>query len=312
MAASKGTPMTVAVGFTCDDGLVLAVDSEISDGVARFDGDKAWFWSLPDEAENPLLKIAVVGSGDLAFIRYAAERIRFGLRVEMNRDDVQSVIQGVVSDIHINHLYPYPEAADRPVIDLLIAIRAPDGRRLLSTSLTTVSKVWNYNVVGTGSTLANFLIKRFLGGRFTVGEAAFLSAHVLFHVKRNILRCGGRTRIFVMYNDSHVAGFLRDDAVQEYEQYAERFEALIRPVLLNGSSDHLNAVEFANQVDSLAEQLKRLRPLQLEQVANVSQNIVIEVPTRHMTMTGQLPSVMDERETPLPLRASDGTTQEEK
>jgi 20S proteasome alpha/beta subunit len=280
--------MTIAVGFTCDDGLVLAADTEISSDSFRIDGDKAWFLRVPPDAETPTLKVGVVGSGDLAFIRYAAELIRTGLDKDMRKDDVQAVVQGVVNDIHHNHLYPYGQPHERPVIELLVGVLAQDGRRLISTNLTAVSKVWNYEAVGTGSWLANFLIKRFYSGRLPLTSAIFLCTQVLLHAKTHVPKCGGSSRVLVMPDVRANAGFLRDEVVKEYERFVEKFDTLIQPLMFNRFNPNVDLSDFYRIVDDFALKLKTLRSSRfLEEEAEKVQrgNLVLIPRTGTITIT---------------------------
>jgi len=203
-------PMTIAVGFRCTDGLVLAVDSEVSDDSSRYEDEKAWIYRYPPEDANPRLKVGIVGAGDLAFVRYAAERIGYALNENMGKDDVQGAVQGVINDIHLNHLYPYPDNLTRPEIYMLVGCLAHDGNRLLTTSLTTVTKVINFETLGIGRPLANFLIKRFYKGRIEVSAGIFVSTQVLMHARNHVPRCGGDSQIIVMYGENKNAGKVRE------------------------------------------------------------------------------------------------------
>jgi hypothetical protein len=202
----------------------------------------------------------------------------------MSKDDVQGAVQGVVHDIYLNHLYPYPDPATRPDIALIIGVLAKDGRRLMTTSLTTVTKVQNYEAVGIGSPLANFLIKRFYSGRVSVAAATFLATQILHHAKNNVQRCGGRSRILVMYHVGANAGFLGDNVIKEYETYTDKFDAAIRPVMFSGPDKSVTVDQFSTLLDALTQELKVLRPFQLAQAEKVSRNILLKAEAGEFTV----------------------------
>jgi len=97
--------------------------------------------------------------GSLAIRAVVIQQILCGF-VKPESSDGRRHRHAAGSVIHLNHLYPYPDAASRPEISLIVGALASDGYRLVTTSLTTVTKVWNYEAVGVGSPLANCLIKR--------------------------------------------------------------------------------------------------------------------------------------------------------
>src|SRR5215510_2312690 len=175
-------PMTVAVGFMCTDGIVIAADREISTLTVKLDDQKAWLFSYPKDTIDslPLLRIGIAGAGDYGFIKFAAERLDEQLAAWVTQhgtveiDDVNNAIQVVLTDIHHNHLYPYGQPHERPTIDLLVGIWLRSSRmRLGRSSLTAVTKVWNYEAVGIGSDLANFLVRRFYSERISSSSAMF-------------------------------------------------------------------------------------------------------------------------------------------
>ena len=98
--------MTVAVGFHCTDGVVLAADSEISNAYMKYQGDKAWVYKYPRDASAYWLQLGIVGAGDAAFIQYASGRIDAAMHDLFDHcdkptmDDGNSVVQGVLNDIH--------------------------------------------------------------------------------------------------------------------------------------------------------------------------------------------------------------------
>ena len=262
--------MTVALGFHCTDGVVLAADSEISNNVMKYQGDKAWIYKYPSDAERFELQVGIVGAGDASFIQYAAERIDASLgdeiqkRTRLTMAQVNSVIQGVVNELHHTHLYPVPPTHDQPRVELIIGIWLGDTRnRLAKTYLTAMTKVWNYDAVGIGSALANFIIKRFYGGRVTVSQAVFIATQVLMHVKDNVPACGGQSKVIAMFKRGDV-GFIRSDTISDHEGFLKDFDGAIAPVFFGGTDETLSDQAFNQHVDALSTELKALR-----RVANV-------------------------------------------
>lgn len=287
--------MTVAVGFMCTDGIVLAADREVSTPSLKFEGPKAWYYRYPPDAAQPTLKVGIVGAGDYSFIKFAAERIDGQLREwiqghgQASMDEVNGLIQGVINDIHLNHLYPVGQPYERPTIDLLIGIRLHTGRiRLARTSLTAITKVQNYEAIGIGSDLANFLVTRLYSGRVTATTAAFWATQVLMHAKDYVPGCGGKSDVVVIFQAGN-AGFVKQDTIHKNEQFLTAFESAIQPVFFGGSDPTVDDRAFVARVDELATRLKALRDVRFikNQAEQVRQDVKIEVPAGNITMSGE-------------------------
>lgn len=268
--------MTVAVGFMCTDGIVLAADREISTPTVKLDDQKAWLYSYPKQTDDtaPLLRVGIAGAGDYSFIKFAAERIDAQLDAWIAQhgaveiDDVNDAIQTVLTDVHHEHLYPYGQPHERPTIDLLIGIWLRSGRmRLARSSLTAVTKVWNYEAVGIGSDLANFLVRRFYSQRIPLSSAMFWASYALMHAKKYVPGVGGGSDIIALFK-SGTAGHLKAEHIAKYEKYAIEFEKAIHPVFLAGAEEKGGHAAFNQAVDQLAIQLKKLHdPAFIEQQA---------------------------------------------
>jgi 20S proteasome alpha/beta subunit len=255
--------MTVAVGFRCADGIVLAADREVSTPFAKFDGPKAWVYSYPTESSDPILRIGIVGAGDYAFIKFASERIdhHASAWIAQHRiatiDEAIDIVQLIISEIHKQHLYPAGRPEDRPAIDLLVGIWvAGAGWRLVRTSLTAVTNVWNYEAIGTGSDLANFLVRRFYIDQIPISSAMFWASYVLMHAKHYVPGCGGSSDVIAMLDTG--AGKIQRETISKYEQFATDFENAIHPIFLSGAAS-VKQETFMQSVDELSIKLKLLR-----------------------------------------------------
>jgi hypothetical protein len=206
----------------------------------------------------------------------------------MTMPAVSSLIQGVVTDIHHNHLYPVSQLTyERPVIDLIIGVCLRGRMRLMKTQLTAITKVVEYEAVGAGADLANFIIKRFYGGRLAVSQAVFIAAEALKHAKDFVPGCGGQTNIIVMYGNKLV-GYLPPDNIAKREEFLARFDDAIAPTFFGGTDATVTDEEFSRRVDELARRLKRLRNIEAiaEQAAQVRSDVTVQLSGVQATVTG--------------------------
>jgi 20S proteasome alpha/beta subunit len=287
--------MSIAIGFQCTDGIVLAADSEISNSFVKLPGDKAWIYKYPPAADRFTLQIGIVGAGDASFIQYASERIndaleeKFEKQQRMTMPAVKAVIQGVINDLHYSHIFPVPaHHPEPPSVELIIGVWLGDTRlRLTKTYLTSITKVWNYEAVGVGSALANFIIKRFYSGRVTMSQAVFIASQVLMHVKANVPRCGGASKVIMMFKRGDV-GWAQEQTIADHEVFLTKFDDVIAPVFFGGSDKGVSNVEFHGLVDELSKGLKSLRKVEAIQDLNVQlrEDVKIAIPPGTISMVG--------------------------
>ena len=255
--------MTIALGFSCDDGLVLAADAELSTDVDRTAGQKAWFLRFPKKSTSPTLKVGIAGAGSIDFLRYTKDLIEHSLRPEMDLNAAHGVIQGVINKVHQKHIYKYGQPHERQHLDInmVIGIVAKDGRKLFSTALTTISQVDSYHAVGVGRTLSNFLVNRLGRDRYTGSEAVSLAAQVLLYTSRYVKDVGGPRNILLMHDLGVDSGFLPPDFIKRRENFIDRFDAAIQPVMFGGSEESVSPQEYRNRVNNLVVELEALRSI---------------------------------------------------
>jgi 20S proteasome alpha/beta subunit len=277
--SQEGSSMSLALGFFCSDGIVLAADSEMTTDAERFEDDKAWYLRFPADAKEPTLKIGIVGAGNLQNLRSVTDYIRRSLTPDMTLDVAEHAVTSVLHEFYRDHVYPFGQAHEREHLNvwLLVGIVATDGRKLLSTELTTVAPVDRYKAIGIGTELANFLVKR--SGIETAGiqDATFLSSQILQHAKRHVRDVNGPTRIIVLNPMMVPSGFVRQDTIRGHEQFADALDTAIRPVMFGATARNLSDLEFTNQLEQLKGSLMEAR--------NIKRNITFHVGTGHITST---------------------------
>ncbi|HEY7058706.1 MAG TPA: hypothetical protein VH458_19375, partial [Vicinamibacterales bacterium] len=65
--------MTIAIGILCQDGVVIAADTEHT-GAIKQPGSKVW-GIAPDNADKNPLRVALAGAGDSVLLRSARDRV---------------------------------------------------------------------------------------------------------------------------------------------------------------------------------------------------------------------------------------------
>src|SRR5688572_2006464 len=111
----KERAVTIAAGFICSDGVVLAADSQYT-GVNRRDAAKIWHFGDTNV-------VAMAGAGDATLIRRAKYEIERQLTDAMSEHDILTMAQTVVRELLVDALAFDKES----FLEVLLAIRTPSN-----------------------------------------------------------------------------------------------------------------------------------------------------------------------------------------
>src|SRR5271154_2344114 len=116
--------MTICIGMTARDGIVIAADAQESDQYYKRSQQKIVPFvgsiSSDKDAPSPKMGCAFTGAGDAdyldAFLAYALE----GIRVDATQADFKDFLADKVRTFHEKHLFPLAVAPNPPEISVLV------------------------------------------------------------------------------------------------------------------------------------------------------------------------------------------------
>ena len=192
--------MTIAAGFCCSNGIVLATDSQYTLGyLARIQGPK--IFRLKDRNG---LRMAVAGAGDVAYMQKAVEdidrRLDEKFQGPVNHDQISDIIEKVVTRLYLGHLYKCPAPDnERPHFWLLVAVWIEGlGVRLIRTERTAVCYVNGFWCLGVGDILSNYLLRSRYQQSLDFEDIIAIASYVINETKSYVPGCGGETEIVVL------------------------------------------------------------------------------------------------------------------
>lgn len=244
------TEMTVGIGFKCDDGIVLAADTQHS-GALKLRGEKVF-----QIAGTPGIKVCVAGAGTVSLIRKAVEKIGKSIASVGSTIDMLETIEEVLTKIHQKHIYPYQGIEDnRPSLQLLVGIWTnKDGCCLIDTEQTVPNVVKDYAVTGSGGTIAEYIIRTSQGYLNTVNDAKYLAAYAVAMAKTYDLFCGKETRIKTLSQD----GTISTPSSNEIKDWETFFEELLEANQVVISGMNIDLLEDEDLDSILVNQKERL------------------------------------------------------
>lgn len=267
--ARRRKPVTIASGFKCPDGIVLATDTEYTTAYAKTYAPKL-FTCAPQQD----FIVCLAGAGDADYMKMAAERIDEALPgTKPTFDSIRYAIETANTSIYKKHVYPYPGKSDeKPWYDLMAAVWVRDNTppterllgegkettRLFKLTRTSITKVDSYSFLGTGEYLANYLARLHWSFGLTLKEAEALAVYVIKRVKTHVPYCGGDTKIATL-SSSGVLERPPATQVSLGESYFSDFEEIISNMMVNSIQEYADEEIIKSLADGLTETILRYK-----------------------------------------------------
>lgn len=204
-------PVTIVVGIKCNDGVVVASDSQAEFGrgvdVKRLNANKI---HTLDQ------RYSIAGAGVLAHIRLLVENVGFFIRSqqsrqrsELNRDESEKMVEQALWAL-VKH-YNIDRAnilgiSERDFFHpmAIFAGREKNGNNLKFYSFIlygqdgTVEPLDDYGAAGSGAAYAELLLKGLYYPEIMVDEALKVAIYVINEVKSIDPHCGGDTQVAIL------------------------------------------------------------------------------------------------------------------
>lgn len=207
--------MTIAAGFVCADGIVIAADTEYT-GVSKFQGSKVWW------VQNGETTFVLTGTGPGVTLGHIRDHLFRMFQPSMEPEQVSDMVHGVLTGFFEKHIYTKPvELQQEASPSLLFAVRKGGRFHLYQTeSAPPPARVEQWACVGWGRDLGQYIADLF----YKPGQAAKwterLAAYLVYQAKRHSAYCGGGTDVVSLTRDEltpHVRP--RNDDIREWERF---------------------------------------------------------------------------------------------
>ena len=244
--------MTIAAGFVCIDGIVIAADSEHS--VVRSERGPIFGVSKRE------YEVILTGTGTSHLIRMAFDELCDVVDEKDNIRTIRTKIKEVVSNICQQHIFSLYQANDsrRPSFDLLIAVkmRTREGdKQLFKTTDAALSTVDHCDFVGTGSSLAISLASWLYDQKLTTDVTKVVARQILHWVRKHTPSCG-QTTLAVTLRDS---GTSPSRSLHEDSQFFWGLHELLKPILIGCLDGLTSDQEFANHLQQFEDKMRAIR-----------------------------------------------------
>lgn len=210
--------MTLIAGMKCRDGIVIAADTEHTDGVVKFQehklnvypSERVMACHLSQLAESPY-RVVVAGAGSSDYIKMAADCIRDKIQDNSGHTMVEmcEAVKFSVRDAHeVIFKYWDPDDQNRPRVALCIGLRSGEEIKVLRTTDVSVSEVETMSFAGTGEPLARYLAGGLYRPKQSVAVVLNILVQVFRAVKESGAYVGGNTELCILGRGAvfHISG----------------------------------------------------------------------------------------------------------
>jgi 20S proteasome alpha/beta subunit len=196
--------VTIGIGFKCDDGVVLATDTQYTGDRYKSNGPK--LFPLLASPRFPNVSVLVAGAGAVPFMKMAIDKIKTRLiNTDPSLTDFKSLVEDVLLRFYRDHIHPVPSHwGEPPSFDLVLGVwTRRDGLGLFKTTQTTVEEVAEpYCYIGSGAGLAKYALDLTCEPTImTVESTKFLASFCIKAAKDHDSWCGGETHISTLKKD---------------------------------------------------------------------------------------------------------------
>jgi 20S proteasome alpha/beta subunit len=238
--------MTIAAGFVCTDGILLASDTLYSSEARRY-GRKLWILDHGD------VLVVFGGAGLGAGLRRTRDEIERKLKPGLSRAHIVDIIDTAITKVHAK-LSLVPESK----ISVLVVIRTGDESILYENAeldmLSTVDH--SYQCVGSGDGLGRYFASSLFRPGMSIRWAKIVAAHMIKKCKDHVAYCGGDTHL-VEIPSLGAATFVDDQAqIQTYEQHLAEIDDAMRIVLPDNRAND-DTLEY--RLGTLNEAIRKAR-----------------------------------------------------
>jgi 20S proteasome alpha/beta subunit len=250
--------MTIAAGFVARDGILLCSDSLLVDGYTKTYEDKLFAWAKHG---------AVVGfaiSGHATIAKMAVEMCEGSLDLidpsEYSIESIHDYVRTTVKYVQQEYVDKAPQdEREARRFHLLAAIQLRSEKpRLLVSADGGVKTVSTYEGIGTGRSLAHYIIGPVYNKDMSVDEISIVAFQALAAAKERTDGVGGPSQ-FLTIRDGVLSPVVSQQDPKTFEDYVLNYRQACSSLLMDISDPSMPDPKFTSRMESFADTALFLR-----------------------------------------------------
>ena len=200
--------VTIAAGFVCSDGLVVACDLEITEATIKRVGGKSTSVAFGKDSA-----IAITGSGRYDLLAFACEQLTKDIQ-GATIDEVEDWLRRRMRELYKMYIRPcYDTAELDSVLQLLVGIVVAGEKRIYISNRNVLRRTGPYDFTGAGRDLAFYLAERSkpVDGIPSLQETGKRSRELIREVSKNVPGCGQDVTVIAIGQNGCIS-YLVDDS----------------------------------------------------------------------------------------------------
>ena len=250
--------MTIAAGFVCPDGIVLAADSEVA-----YAGSKAPEHKIFSLIKGGAWSIDIAGAGTMDLVRMMFDDLEFELKPTHDLPALRNKI--IERAEYFRDHYIWPSAMPGRALlalQLLVSIRMADGQNLLlkvdGSDGALVNRVVFSEFIGVGAEVARPVSAWVFKPGIKMEVVRQLAEQIVRWTKAQVPGCGGESSIYILPRKGGVlaSGEMWMDRETEFFWNLNEF---LQPILEGCIDVSMRDDEFEMNIDRFAERMREGR-----------------------------------------------------
>jgi 20S proteasome alpha/beta subunit len=236
--------MTIAAGFPYQGGILLCADTQHEGGATKLFSAKIGL------IDCPVGKIGFAYAGNAAFAVSAIQKCSTKMRNVSKLDRMVPGLEEVIAREYRRTVYAHPDRNSDWQIpySLLFAVWRKDSQSwLFATHETTLRNVLEFQCIGIGSDVANYLIAPTYTNYLSEANAIYLATFMLSQVSLYVPGCGGPLHILVL-RDNGVAEFIGPGKIAAIAESTKEFEFRSQRLLYSSLNQDMPDFMFDQEV----------------------------------------------------------------
>jgi hypothetical protein len=248
---AKGKSMTIAAGFRCGNGVLLAADTEITIGdLAKTQHEKIF-----DISERELCWLTYAGTEEFAL--ELVSRLHTNCPGKSDGDLIAE-IKRTYQDT-MDELFTQPPEGEKAYGDILVTLKHGTKMVLYKATNRAFVPVIHHAFWGIAQNVGESIFRTLYWPTLSVREVAYLVVYAFQRAKGYSKGVGGITQLIGVEDSTWKRTYFPAEETREIEENMDYFEAVIRPILASFSDLQVTSKRFSEIVKAAVENLKERR-----------------------------------------------------
>ncbi len=212
MRRPRRKPVTVAIGYVYDEGIVFCADTKVSTTIKTNESKLAFFCS----SDGYCCMTFAMSSDDSTFPKSAVaacwEMVKKMDFSTVTLQAVHDTAEFALAEFYRDHIYSHPDRTPGAVfLEILVGIWLRGETRLFVSHETLLNPVDDYECIGSGAYLSKYLIRQYRRANpdaVSLADAALISSFAVDAAIDYDEHCGGENEVLIVRNNGDVSNAL--------------------------------------------------------------------------------------------------------